>query len=305
MTARLSLGPVLFNWPVETWRDFHFRMADEAPVDTVHIGEVVCLKREVYFAPYLEEVAEHYRRAGKELVFSSLALVVNAREAEAMAALAQAEDVLVEVNDMSVVPRVAGRPFVVGPTINVYNEGTLRYLESLGAARVCPPPELPRESLLALARSARAELEVFSFGRLPLALSARCFHARAAGLTKDGCRFVCGDDDDGLEVKTLDGEPFVAINGTQVLSHAGVNLVSEVSDLVGLGIGRFRLSPHTLDMVRVAEAFRDVLDGRLDPGSAMAALSALTPRLPFANGFYREGAGHRHLGEKTMGSGRL
>ncbi len=36
--ASLTLGPVLFNWPAETWRDFYFRIADEAPVDIVYLG---------------------------------------------------------------------------------------------------------------------------------------------------------------------------------------------------------------------------------------------------------------------------
>ncbi|MET3221923.1 hypothetical protein ABIF35_002710 [Bradyrhizobium japonicum] len=27
---QLSLGPVLYNWAPERWRDFYFRIADEA-----------------------------------------------------------------------------------------------------------------------------------------------------------------------------------------------------------------------------------------------------------------------------------
>jgi O2-independent ubiquinone biosynthesis protein UbiV len=295
MTTAITLGPVLFNWPAETWRDFHFRMADEAPIDAAHIGEVVCMKREVFLEPHLEAVAQRYRRAGKQIVLSSLALVVNTREAAAMRELAEADGALVEVNDMGLVASLSGRPFVVGPTVNVYNEGTLGYLEQLGAIRVCPPPELPRASLAALARSARAELEIFAFGRLPLAMSARCFHARVHGLTRDSCRFVCGEDADGLETTTLDGEAFVAINGTQVLSHACVNLLSELREMTALGLRRFRLSPQSVDMVLVAHTFRDALDGRLDAEAGAIVLSALAPRLPFANGFYRGGPGHLYV----------
>ncbi|HUI94161.1 MAG TPA: U32 family peptidase, partial [Xanthobacteraceae bacterium] len=36
----LTLGPVLFNWPADRWRDFYVRIADEAPVDRVCVGEV-------------------------------------------------------------------------------------------------------------------------------------------------------------------------------------------------------------------------------------------------------------------------
>ena len=50
--------------------------------------------------------------------------------------------------------------------------------------------------------------EVFAFGKVPLAMSARCYHARAHKLTKDNCRFVCEKDPDGMPVKTLDGAGF-------------------------------------------------------------------------------------------------
>ena len=38
--SELTLGPLLFNWQPEAWRDFYFRIADEAPVTTVYLGEV-------------------------------------------------------------------------------------------------------------------------------------------------------------------------------------------------------------------------------------------------------------------------
>ena len=42
----LTLGPVLFNWSPDRLRDFYARIADEAEVDRVHLGEVVCGKIE-------------------------------------------------------------------------------------------------------------------------------------------------------------------------------------------------------------------------------------------------------------------
>ena len=75
MTATLSLGPVLFNWDAEDKRDFYFRIADEAPIDTVYLGEVVCSKRTPFFDPYVPEVAERLRRGGKQVVYSTLALI--------------------------------------------------------------------------------------------------------------------------------------------------------------------------------------------------------------------------------------
>lgn len=43
--ATLALGPVLYLWQGQKWRDFYFRIADEAPVSHVYLGETVCSKR--------------------------------------------------------------------------------------------------------------------------------------------------------------------------------------------------------------------------------------------------------------------
>lgn len=296
MSAALTLGPVLFNWPGEALRDFYFRIADEAPVSTVHVGEVVCYKRAPFHDPFIVEIADRLRRGGKEVVLSSLALVANDRETSAMDALAGQSEMLVEANDLGVVRALAGKPHVVGPFVNVYSEETLRLLAGRGAVRACLPPELPAASLSALARLSPIPLEVFAFGRTPLAISARCFHARAHDLHKDGCRYVCGDDPDGLDVRTLDDEPFLAINGTQTLSHTCLNLVRDLGGLAGAGIARFRLSPHRTDMVAVARIFRDVLDGRIDAEEGESSVAVLVPGMPFSNGFVRAREGHRYLG---------
>lgn len=292
--ARLSLGPVLFNWPAERWRDFYFSIAEEAPVDSVYLGEVVCSKRAPFFAPLLEEVAERLGSAGKEVVFSTLALITNAREAQAARDLCGDETLLVEANDPSALGYLRGRPHMVGPHVNVYNEDTLTYLASEGARRVCLPVELPASSLAALGKAARGrvELEVQAFGRLPLALSARCYHARARGLHKDNCQFVCAEDPDGLPLKTLSGQPFLAVNGIQTLSYAYVNLIDELGTLRDMGIAAFRLSPHDCDMAAVANAFRDVLDARIDAAEGTARLARLVPQALYSKSFF-EGRAQR------------
>ncbi len=295
MSARLTLGPVLFNWPAEELRDFYVRVAEEAPVDTVHLGEVVCAKRAPFFRPFVDEVRRRLEAGGKEVVTSTLALVMGEQEMELVrAATAARQGLLVEANDMSAVGLLAGRPHAIGPFINVYNEGTLAYLAERGAVRVSLPSELPAAALAALARTAPVELEVQVFGRLPLAISARCYHARLHNLHKDGCRLCCGDDADGLAVYTLDGEPFLAVNGTQTLSHACCVLARELPALRDMGIHRFRLSPQKTDMVAVATIFRAVLDGRLDGAAADVDLATLAVGMKLCNGFFhgREGVAH-------------
>lgn len=285
--ATLTLGPLLFNWTADRWTDFYARIADEAPVDRVCIGEVVCSKRLPFYIDRIPETVERLERAGKAVVFSSLALVTLKREREMCADLAVSGEV--EVNDLTMLAHLApGRPFAVGPLVNVYNEGTLEYLAGRGADHVCLPPELPFESLALLAREAATlglAAEVWAFGRLPLAISGRCYHARVHGLAKDSCQFVCSEDPDGLKVETLDGEDFLAINGVQTLSFTHSNLIGDVDGLCAAGVTSFRLSPHSCDMVAVSRLFRRALDREIDACTALDGLARLMPEATFSNGF--------------------
>ncbi len=307
MSAKLTLGPLLFNWPAERARDFYFRIAEEAPVDTVCIGEVVCSKRAPFFAPYLPAAIARLEAAGKEVVHAALALVMSERERRDLAALAAAENLFVEANDLAAVALLNGRDHAIGPYVNVYNEGTLAFLARRGARRVTLPFELPAGALAALASAAAkmeppSELEVQVFGRTPLAISARCYHARALGLHRNNCQYVCEVDRDGMALDTLDGRPFLAVNGTQTLSHGIGNLVGELAALRAMGIGRFRLSPQDLDMVAIAEAFRAVLDGRLEPDAALERLAGLAAFAPFVTGFYHGADGAARIGADPLGA---
>ncbi len=286
-SAKLVLGPLLFNWPAERVRAFYAQIAERTPVDTVHLGEVVCPKRTPFLAEALAEAAERLSAAGIEVVWSTLGLIADAKDVAATRALVESAAGLVEVNDITALPMLAGRAHAVGPLVNVYNEGTLQWLASRGAARICLPSELPRESIGALAAAAgEVALEVQVFGRMPLALSARCYHARAQGLHKDGCRYVCDRDPDGMPVTTLDHQPFLAVNGIQTLSHALLDLSAEAGELLELGVRRFRLSPHDTDMVAIAHVWRDLLDGRADLARTRRIIEAVADFAPRANGYY-------------------
>ncbi|MBM3570030.1 MAG: U32 family peptidase [Alphaproteobacteria bacterium] len=283
--AGLTLGPLLHNWPAEKRRDFYFRIADESPFDAVCLGEVVCSKRAHQFDPHLGEVAERLRRAGKTAVHSSLALVTGARDMEFVRSAAAREGTI-EANDLAAVELLRGRPHHVGPYVNVYGEDTVKLLSRLGATRICLPIELSAEAVAAIAKASPAEIEVVVFGRIPLAMSVRCFHARSRGRRKDTCRFVCGEDADGLPIGTVEGEKFLAIAGCQVLSHAYLNLAGEVARLRRAGARRFRVLPQAADMVAIGSTFRRLLDGAIDAKEAQARLRTLTPRaVGFINGF--------------------
>jgi len=192
--AQLTLGPNLFNWAPEAWRDFYFRIADEAPIDTVYVGEVVCSKRTPFFAPVLPEVVERLLDSGKGVVISTLGLIMNRRELEQLRETAEDSDILIEANDIAAASLLRGQAYVIGPGVNVYNEGTMQVLAEQGAVRFCLPGELAADSIRVMAGAGLAETEVQVFGRLPLAISARCYHARQRGWEKDSCQYACADD---------------------------------------------------------------------------------------------------------------
>jgi collagenase-like PrtC family protease len=293
--SELTLGPVLFNWSPERWRDFYFRIADEAPVATVYLGEVICFKRAPLFEPHLEAVAARLAAAGKTIVFSTLAEVMSKQERKLVESVCADPSVMVEANDGSALLALRGRPHHAGPFVNVYNERTVAVLARGGVCNVCLPPEMPATAIRVLGAEAAklgVSIEVQVFGRLPLALSARCYHARAHGRSKDSCQFVCENDPDGMPLRTLEDQPFLAVNGIQTLSHDYLNLIGELAGLQAMGVTRFRLSPHSCDMVGVAAIFRAVLDRRIEVPDAAAQLDALKLGAPFSNGFYYGKPGH-------------
>ena len=295
MTAQLTLGPVLYNWPAERWRDFYFQVADEAPVDIVFLGEVVCSKRAPLFDPVLDAVVTRLENAGKRLVFSTLAEVASPVDRRLVKRVADADGVAIEANDTSALWYLEGRPHAIGPYINVYNEYSLAFLAGQGARSICLPPEMRADAIAALGKAAAGhdvELEAHVYGRIPLALSARCYHARAHGRIKDTCRYVCDQDPDGMVLETLDGQPFLTVNGIQTLSYTCLNLVGELDALAASGVARFRISPQSAGTVAAAGIFRAVLDGRMLPAEATATLRECGLDAPFSNGFYHGQPGY-------------
>src|SRR3569623_65353 len=290
---QLSLGPVLYKWAPERWRDFYIRVADEAPVDVVSVGDIVCSKRSPFLADHIPAVVDRLQSAGKEVLLGSLILISLRRERRQTAELAAVEGAMVEVNDLTCLRALAGRPHAIGPFVNIYNEASAAFHAAHGARRICLPPELPLASVAAIAKAVPdITTEVFAFGKVPLAISARCYHARLHKLAKDNCRFVCEKDPDGLLLNTLEQQEFLTVNGVQTLSHSCANLLGEAGLLRESNVRSLRLSPQDCDMVEIAKIFRDVLDGRDDVDGGNRRLAAAYPGVPFSNGFLWAEPGH-------------
>lgn len=297
MTAKLTIGPILYHWSDDKKRDFYACIADEAPVETVYLGEVICSKRQPFFDQHLPEVAERLERGGKKVVISSLAEVMLKRERKGLEELVREEEREVEVNNSAALFHMDGRKHRIGQYFNTYNEETLAYLAARGATHFSLPAEMPRGAVEVMAGRAvelGVGLEVQVFGRASLALSARCYHARAHGRIKDNCQFVCEEDPDGMSLKTLSGQDFLKVNGIQTLSNSYVNLLPELGEMQATGVSHFRLVPQDVDMVGVAQVFRDVLDGKDDADAGMARLDALQMPAAFSNGFWYGKAGYTH-----------
>jgi collagenase-like PrtC family protease len=273
-TMKLSLGPVLYYWPRDTLFEFYQRVAD-LPVDIVYLGEAVCAKRHSFRLDDWLEVAEHLAESGKEVILSTLALIESESDLKTLRRQADNGTFSVETNDMGAVRLMSGKPFVAGPHINTYNSQTLELLAELGAKRWVIPVEMSREVLTGMlaGKPEQMQTEVFAYGRLPLAFSARCFTARHYNLPKDDCQFRCLDHAGGLTLKTREGQSFLALNGIQTQSSRTYNLNAELEDMQQLGVDVIRISPQHMHTDKVVALFRQRLEGKLSAAEAEQQLA--------------------------------
>lgn len=288
----LTVGPLMFLWSPERIADYYAKVATSPDVSRVYLGEVVCGKRSALTIDALLSAEEILTAAGKTVVWASQALPATAREARAMRDLADVGAPM-EVNDVAALACLPkGAAFVAGPLLNLYNESAVATLAQRGCQRICANVELSLDAIAAIARACpQVEIELFAYGRLPLALSGRCYHARAHKAHKDGCLFVCETDPDGLTIRTVDGAPFLAVNGVQTMSH-GVHLADvEQDQLAAAGVKALRISPHTGEVQAVLAAFGAFARGDLDGAGLRRAVTATRPPGPLINGYVHGKAG--------------
>jgi collagenase-like PrtC family protease len=291
----LTLGPILFHWPAAEWIAFYRRIAEERCIEKVCIGDIVCSKRWPFINDLVPEAVDVLQQAGKTVLLSSPIMPTLERERRRIGELLNIAGVMIEANDVSALTRLSGRPHAIGPFINTYNEDTLRHFVKEGAGAVCLPPELPLSSIRALATVEGVSLEAWAFGRIPLAISARCYHARLHRRSKDSCQFVCGDDPNGRLVEDLGRRPIMAINGVQTLSATYCTAIDDIGELAAAGITSLRLSPCSGDMNAIARLFRDVIDKKMHAHEANLRLAAMLPSAMLSNGFLHSQPGHQRM----------
>ena len=298
---KLALGPVLYYRDRDTLLGFYEKMAD-APVDIIYLGETVCSRRHLLRLQDYLDMAERLAAAGKEVVISTQTLIESEYDVKTLRKIADNGNFRVEANDMGAVRLLANKvPFVAGSTLNIYNPQTLDLIAGLGASRWVIPVEMSREALVSILRERQAqpETEVFAYGRLPLAFSARCFTARHHNLQKDDCQFKCLDYADGLTLKTREGQPFLNLNGIQTQSALVYNLIGELDTLQDAGVDVVRISPQAQHSGEIVCLFRECMEQRLTPAQALAQIEGLMPAAS-CNGYWHGKPGLDFIHSNTL-----
>ncbi len=261
----ITLGPVLTFWKKQAVLDF-YREAEGWPVDRIYLGETVCAKRRELRLDDWLAIARSLKAAGKEVVLSTLTLLEAASELASLRKICSNGEFLVEANDVGAIQLLseAGVPFVAGPAINIYNAYTLREMVDAGLQRWVMPVELSGEALASILNQAddlgireKFTTEVFSYGYLPLAWSARCFTARAYDLPKDDCQFRCLDYPDGLAVFSQEGERLFTLNGIQTQSGLCSNLLPQWKNMAEIGVDAMRISPRETGTGELVQKLRE------------------------------------------------
>lgn len=265
---QFSLGPILYYWPKQKMLEF-YQQAAESAIDIVYLGEAVCHKRrEFTFNDYMQ-TAHLLREAGKQVCLSTMTLLEAPSELRELQRYCDNGDFLIEANDVGAISLLNERklPFIVGSAISIYNQHALKQMIDLEMQRWVLPVELSQDGLTSILNTdiiqqqrSAFEVELFAFGHLPLAWSARCFTARSEQRHKDQCELCCINYPNGRTVDSQDGQRLFILNGIQTQSGARYNLINQLPYMAD-NVDIVRLSPQSEHTFTWLEQFRNNVQG--------------------------------------------
>ncbi len=296
-TMKISVAAVPYFWNRDAYFQFYRNIANSS-ADIIYLGETICSKRRTMtFLDWLD-IAKQLTDAGKQVALSTLTLLEAESELNYLSKIASQKEYLVEANDMAAIEVASqhNNNFVAGCTINIYNNHSLLRLIKLGMTRWQVPVELGKDDLAPMATYAKdhhVEVEYQIFGRIPLAYSARCFTARHHRLPKDGCQFKCLQDEQGLLIKTQEGESFAQINGIQTQSAKVSHLIDHCQSLADYGVDIVRVVPvSATDTLEVIQQISTILQpseqARFNP-------DRLKNQYQFCNGYWLQIEGMKYV----------
>lgn len=279
---RLAVAPLSGRYSAETIVSFYEEVSKSPHVHRAYIGELFCPKRLVPLHAF-EEAVSRLEEAGKEAVFSTLALPT--REVDYEAAAPYVERVTtVEVNDLGfmswLADSFADKTLIAGPFLRLYNRDDAEIAHAWGFSGMALRIDLMPETVLDLCAHGALSAEVFLHGRPPIAHSWRCYSARFAQRPQNACGVVCRQQD-GLRLDNLEGDPAFVIDGPSVLPARVISAVDEALRYqeAGAAFGRLWVGPAQVDPV--SSAYAALLSGERAAEDVKLALEATDPA-PFS-----------------------
>ena len=287
-----------------------------APYDAVYLGNPYCSRYEGNLLEHPDELAAAIRMVrdqGRRAYVTTYAAphapdVDRLRRALDVARSAGAVAVEVHGPGMARVVRAEFPELAlhVGCFANVYTAASARVYESLGAARIAPPAELPLDEVALLGRCGVA-VEVTVHGKLPLGVSDSCLLLGCEAELGVGCPDLCQQ-----EVFLSRGDWTLKSVGTGVLSGRDACLLEHLPRLVTDGHRHFRVeavSEAPAYRLAVGNVYREALsrvlagDPSLDPDwwTPLRAHS----RAGFCNGFAFGRSGLEYVGAGRAGVSRV
>ncbi len=277
---KFSIGNILFYWPKNKTLSF-YAQASTSDAQCIYLGESVCSKRrELSLKEYLE-IANTLQAQGKQVVLTSLALIEAKSELASLKKICQNGNFLVEANDFGAVEFLSREniPFVAGAALNIYNQYDLKVLVDKGMKRWVMPVELSKDWLEKTLQGCeelgirdKFEVEVYGYGYLPLAYSARCFTARSENKPKDQCQLCCINYPQGRAICSQESNqknspddnqeqsPLFIMNGIQTMSGKIQNLINDLPAMQGL-VDIVRISPNSPESLAWLTLFKQNIKG--------------------------------------------